>query len=110
MTWLSGTIGDLVALQRGYDLPESAREPGAIPLWISWPERVPFEARVAGPGVTLGRSGGSIGKVTFVPDDFWPHNTCIFVTDFKGNDPRFVAYLLGTLNLAQLNLALPSHR
>jgi type I restriction enzyme S subunit len=56
-----------------------------------------------GPGVTIGRSGGSIGKVTFVGSDFWPHNTCLFVTDFKGNEPRFVAYLLGLVDLAQLN-------
>ena len=35
--------------------------------------------------------------------DYWPHNTCLYVTDFKGNYPRFVAYLLSTLNLGQLN-------
>jgi type I restriction enzyme S subunit len=61
------------------------------------------QPKAKGPGVTIGRSGGSIGKVTYVPCDYWPHNTCIYVTDFKGNDPRFVAYLLSTFNLAQLN-------
>jgi type I restriction enzyme S subunit len=41
--------------------------------------------------------------VNFVNVDFWPHNTTLFVTDFRGNDPRFVAYLLRTLPLADLN-------
>ena len=36
-------------------------------------------------------------------EDYWPHNTCLYVTDFKGNNPRYVAYLLSTLNLRQLN-------
>lgn len=98
------TIADLVALQRGHDLTEQEREEGVVPVIGSagqngWHK----EAIAKGPGVTIGRSGGSIGKVTFVEQDFWPHNTCIYVTDFKGNDPRFVAYLLGTLDLAQLN-------
>ena len=97
MSWQTGTIGNLATLQRGYDLPDSAREPGPFPvIGAAGPNGFHSEARTAGPGVTVGRSGGSIGKVTFVSEDFWPHNTCLFVTDFKGNDPRFVAYLLGT--------------
>ena len=51
----------------------------------------------------MGRSGASIGNVTYVNQEYWPHNTCLYVTDFKGNYPRFVAYLLSTLNLGQLN-------
>lgn len=60
-------------------------------------------ARAPGPGVTVGRSGASAGVVTFVPEPFWPHNTVLFVTDFKGNDPRFVAYMLRQLPLAEMN-------
>src|SRR5437870_10156914 len=104
MSWHSRTIGDLVALQRGYDLTDAERKDGTIPVIGSAdPNGFHDTARVPGPGVTIGRSGGSIGKVTFVEQDFWPHNTCIYVTDFKGNHPRFVAYLLSTIDLAQLN-------
>lgn len=30
--------------------------------------------------------------------DFWPLNTTLFVTDFKGHSPHFVAHLLRTIN------------
>ena len=41
----------------------------------------------------VGRSG-SIGKVFYVEDNFWPHNTTLFVKDFKGNIAKFVYYFL----------------
>lgn len=98
------TLGDLVSLQRGYDLTDAQRIPGLIPVMGSngrngWHN----VARAPGPGVTIGRSGASAGVVTFVPGPYWPHNTALFVTDFKGNDPRFVSYLLSTLDLANFN-------
>ena len=102
--WPSRTLGDLVSLQRGHDLTEEQRKPGIVPVVGSAGQNgTHSQARATGPGVTLGRSGASIGKVTYIPTDYWPHNTCIYVTDFKGNNPRFVAYLLSTLDLAQLN-------
>ena len=56
-----------------------------------------------GPGVVIGRSGASAGKVHFCEVDYWPHNTCLYVTDFLGNSPIFACYLLQTLNLAAFN-------
>ena len=41
---------------------------------------------------------GTLGKVFFIPSDFWPLNTTLYVRDFKGNDPRFISYLLRTLD------------
>lgn len=52
------------------------------------------------PGITIGRSGASAGVVTLVQEDYWPHNTALYVTDFKGNNPRFIYYLLGRIGLA----------
>jgi type I restriction enzyme S subunit len=43
---------------------------------------------------------GTIGAVYYIPGDFWPLNTTLYVRDFKGNDPRFVAYLLRTLDFS----------
>ncbi len=35
--------------------------------------------------------------------DFWPLNTALYVTDFKGNDVRFCYYLLKTIDFAGYN-------
>jgi type I restriction enzyme S subunit len=35
--------------------------------------------------------------VAFVERDFWPHNTSLWVTSFKGNDPKFIFYLYAWL-------------
>ena len=43
---------------------------------------------------------GTLGKVYFVPEDFWPLNTTLYVRDFKGNDPRFIAYFLSELDFS----------
>jgi type I restriction enzyme S subunit len=102
--WRSTTLGQVIDLQRGHDLTEQARRPGKVPVigsagqngWHDTP-------KAAAPGVTVGRSGASAGVVTFVPEAFWPHNTVLYVTDFKGNDPRFVAYMLGQMPLAEMN-------
>ena len=37
---------------------------------------------------------GTIGEVFFIEEPYWPHNTALYVIDFKGNAPRYVAYLL----------------
>jgi type I restriction enzyme S subunit len=52
------------------------------------------------PGVVTGRSG-TIGKVTYVEYDFWPHNTSLWVTDFCGNHPLFVFYYFVYIGLEQ---------
>lgn len=53
--------------------------------------------------MTVGRSGASIGVVSYIDRDYWPLNTCLYVKDFHGNNPRFSYYLLKTLDLAQYN-------
>jgi type I restriction enzyme S subunit len=54
------------------------------------------------PGVVTGRSG-SLGTVQYVTEKYWPHNTVLWVKDFKGNFPRYVYYYLQTLNLGRFN-------
>jgi type I restriction enzyme S subunit len=53
---------------------------------------------VKGPGLVTGRSG-TLGTVQFIEEDFWPHNTTLWVTDFKGNDPRFIYYFYTYIGL-----------
>ena len=98
------TLGDLMVLQRGYDLPEADRRPGRVPV-IGSAGVTGFHdtARVRGPGVTVGRSGASFGKVTYVREDYWPHNAALYVKDFRGNDPVFIRYLLESIDFSSLN-------
>jgi type I restriction enzyme S subunit len=60
-------------------------------------------ARVRGPGVVVGRSGASFGKVHWSSEDYWPLNTALFARDFCGNDPRFVYLALSTLDFEGFN-------
>jgi type I restriction enzyme S subunit len=39
--------------------------------------------------------------VHFIEEDFWPHNTSLWVTSFRGNSPRFIYSLLAELDLGR---------
>lgn len=47
---------------------------------------------VTGPGVITGRSG-TLGEVHYVEENDWPHNTTLWVADFKRNFLKFIDYL-----------------
>jgi type I restriction enzyme S subunit len=97
--WETRPLGEVAPLQRGFDLPTSMLQHGPYPVVYSngvLNHHSAFQAK--GPGVVTGRSG-TIGKVTFVQQDFWPHNTTLWVTSFKGNNPRFVSYLYTRIGL-----------
>lgn len=92
--WKDCSLGDVVELKRGYDLPQKERLPGDVPLVSSSGVTDSHaKAMVKGPGVVTGRCG-TLGQVFYVEQDFWPLNTTLYVRDFKGNDPRFVSYFL----------------
>ena len=87
-------------LQRGYDLPAERRVPGPFPVVSSGgPIGTHSEAKCVAPGVVLGRYG-STDAVFYVEQDFWPHNTSLFVTDFHNNIPRWCYHLLGSITKA----------
>ena len=101
--WIDTTLGEILTLQRGFDLPEAERKPGSHPIIASTgPVGTHAQAMVQGPGVVIGRSG-SLGGGQFIESDFWPLNTTLWVKDFKGNDRRFCYYLLKSLDLARFN-------
>jgi len=96
--WAERKLGEVLTLKRGYDLPKRDRHLGSHPVVSSsGVTGYHSEAKVRGPGVVTGRYG-TLGEVHFVTEDFWPLNTSLYVEDFKGNDPRFVAYLLRGMN------------
>ncbi|MFI1759358.1 restriction endonuclease subunit S [Streptomyces sp. NPDC020571] len=101
--WRTLPLGGIVALQRGFDLANDRRSPGEVPVVgasgvVGWHD----VAMVSGPGVTLGRAG-AMGKATYVSRDYWPLNTTLFVTDFLGNDPQFIYYLLHNMDFTPYN-------
>ena len=101
--WKDLRLGEVLTLQRGFDLPKSKRMPGPYPVIASTgPVGTHNTAAVRGPGVVIGRSG-SLGGGQFIGSDFWPLNTTLWVKDFQGNDIRFCYFLLKSLNLAQFN-------
>jgi len=93
------TLGDLVEFQRGYDLPKSKFLNGEFPV-ISSNGILGFhnEYKVKGPGITIGRSG-TVGMPQYIKSNFFPHNTSLFVKNFKGNNPKYIYYLIKTLGL-----------
>lgn len=101
--WSVKKIIDVCPLQRGFDLPEQNVIQGSFPIVYSNGIRGTHnQFKAKAPGVVTGRSG-TIGKVTYVEENYWPHNTSLWVTDFKGNNPKFIFYKLSTLNFTKFN-------
>jgi type I restriction enzyme, S subunit len=94
MSWQTYRLGDVITLKRGHDLPESQRQDGEVPV-VSSSGITGYhnEPKAKAPGVVTGRYG-TLGGVFYIEQDYWPLNTALYVTDFKGNHPRFVAYFL----------------
>lgn len=84
-------------MQRGHDLTDEATNPGPFPVIKSnGIGGYHVEGIVEPPGVVTGRSG-TIGNVFYIDQKFWPHNTTLYVKDFRGNYPRFIFYLIQKL-------------
>lgn len=100
--WNTKKLLNIAPLQRGFDLPNHLLKHGRYPVVYSngilnYHERL----MVKGPGLVTGRSG-TLGAVQFILEDFWPHNTTLWVTNFKGNNPKFVYYLYSAVGLERL--------
>jgi type I restriction enzyme, S subunit len=103
--WKDCLLGDAVTLKRGYDLTMSDRKDGPYPVITSSGfSGYHNEAKVKGPGVVTGRYG-TLGEIHYVETDFWPHNTALYVRDFKGNHPKFISYFLDGLHFNTQNAA-----
>ncbi|QLK63005.1 restriction endonuclease subunit S [Enterobacteriaceae bacterium Kacie_13] len=96
--WELKSLGEVAELQRGFDLPAKDRVDGNIPI-ISSGGYSGFhnEPRAMSPGIVTGRYG-SIGDVYFIEEDFWPLNTSLWVKNFHGNEPKYLYYLLSSID------------
>ncbi len=95
-------IGNILQMQRGYDLPVSQMRNGQIPV-VGSNGVVGYHdtAKCFTPTITIGRSG-SAGKIHMYDTPTWVHNTALYLTDFKGNNPKYLYYLLRLLHLETL--------
>lgn len=101
--WKVVKLEKVAPLQRGYDLPTDNIKEGLYPVvYSNGILRFHNEFKAKGPGVITGRSG-TIGKVVYVEEDYWPHNTSLWVTNFYDNNPKFIYYMYINLNLARFS-------
>lgn len=97
MSWRDSVLEDLAFFQRGYDITKKEQRPGPYPVVSSsGVKSFHAEYKSKGPGVVIGRKG-TLGTVHYLGGDYWPHDTTLWVRDFKGNVPRFVFYFVHTL-------------
>jgi type I restriction enzyme, S subunit len=92
-SWKRVKFNDFCELQRGYDLPLSKIVSGKYPVVTSSGiNGYHNQYKAKGPCLITGRSG-NVGSVYYVDTDYyWPHNTVLFVKDFRNNSPRYVYY------------------
>lgn len=96
--WERKKLGDIMTLQRGFDLPKKERREGSIPIISSsGAEDCHSTPAKQGPGVVTGRYG-TIGKVFYTDEPYWPLNTTLFVSNYHGNHPKYSYYLLTRLD------------
>lgn len=90
---------EIITLQRGFDLPQHKRHDGNVPLVSSNGITAHIDTfKCIGPGVITGRSG-TIGKVFYVSNNYWPLNTTLYIKDFHNNNPKYISYWLSRFNL-----------
>jgi type I restriction enzyme S subunit len=95
--WMATTIGEQATLQRGIDITKASQRPGKVPVVSSGGISSYHDtSQVSAPGVVLGRKG-VVGSVYYITEDYWPHDTTLWVKDFHSNDPRFVYYFFKSL-------------
>lgn len=96
-------LGKLLTFQRGHDITKKEQTPGPYPVISSGgSSSTHVEYRYEGPGVIIGRKG-TLGTVHWSDGPYWPHDTTLWVKDFKENEPRYLYYLLQTLELERFD-------
>lgn len=101
--WRKTNINEILTFHRGYDLTKANMEAGPYPV-VGSTSILGYhkEYKVPGPGIVTGRSG-SLGRYQLVWENFWPHNTSLYVSDFKGHDIFYIFNLLQTVDFSVLN-------
>ena len=77
-------------MSRGVDLSRDNFSEGSFPIYgsngvIGYHSQFTIKA----PCLTVGRSG-SVGEVNYVLEDFWAHNTALYLQENFNNNIRFI--------------------
>lgn len=96
------SLKTVMSIQRGFDLTAEQFINGPYPVYGSGGLMGYHKMKTSSaPSIIIGRSG-SVGKLQFITDDFWAHNTTIYLSDTKGNNVRYLYYLLSAIDLQSL--------
>lgn len=101
--WTKTNINAVMTFHRGYDLTKNNMVPGKYPV-VGSTSIIGYhnEYKISGPGVVTGRSG-SLGEYQLIWEDFWPHNTSLYVSDMKGRHVLYLYGMLQTVDFSSLN-------
>lgn len=101
--WSRTNINEILTFHRGYDLTKNEMKAGRYPV-VGSTTVIGYhnEFKIKGLGIVTGRSG-SLGEYQFIWDNFWPHNTSLYISDYKDHNIFFVYSLLQTVDFASLN-------
>ncbi|MGV8057106.1 MAG: restriction endonuclease subunit S [Smithellaceae bacterium] len=97
--WNNSELSELILFQRGFDITKAQQTEGDVPI-ISSSGISSFhnKAKCKAPGVITGRKG-TLGKVFYSNVAYWPHDTTLWVKNFKENNPKYAYYYLQLLKL-----------
>lgn len=106
MPWLEVTLGDICEFKYGKSLPAASRVPGDVDVYGSnGVVGSHTRALTTGPTIVVGRKG-SFGEVNYSPGACWPIDTTYYIDETATPvDLRWLAHLLPTLRLTELNRA-----
>ena len=100
--WEVRRLKSMMSIQRGHDLTADSFKVGGIPVYGSGGLMGFHNQKTSkAPSIVIGRSG-SVGKLHYIEEDFWAHNTAIYLTDNKGNCVKYLYYLLSSIELSSL--------
>ena len=103
IAWRESRIGHEIELAYGKSLPAHAREKGPFGVFGSnGCVGHHSEPLISGPGIIVGRKG-SVGRVVYSEEGFWPIDTTYYVVNKKDHDWRFLYHLLSSIGLDGMN-------
>ena len=101
--WARHNVNEVVTFHRGYDLTKENMQRGPYPV-VGSTSVIGYhdKYKIVGPGIVTGRSG-SLGQFQLIWENYWPHNTSLYISDFKNHNIFYVFSLLQTLDFSALN-------
>ena len=103
--WTNKTLRDLATINYGRDPSAILDDAGEYPVYgTSGSERQGTGYHYEGESIILGRKG-SIDRLHFAEGRFWTIDTAYFLSDFDDTVPKWLYYLLCSIDLRALNEA-----